>query len=348
MPNVPESKLREIVTRYALAMGASEAAAANLTESLVSSNMEGLDSHGVIRLPQYLKQMDQGFVKPAAVPTVVRRDRAVAVVDGGWAYGQVAGRVAARVAVDLAREHGIGAAGLFRVHHVGRLKDYVQIIGRENMIGLAFVNAGPKGGLVTPFRGSLRRFGTNPLAYSVPRPSGDPLVADFATSVTAEGKVRVALNSHKRLADGTIIDAAGNPSNDPAQLYAGGALLPFAQHKGYCLSLFIDIVGGLLCGAGAASLSEEAPGNGMLLIALDVSTMRDDEAFMADVEALLGIVKETPAAAGQEPVLLPGEPEVLARAQRSTLGVPIDETTWSLLVTSGTGIGLPQSLFETV
>lgn len=345
VPLIPEGRMQEIIHSAVLAMGADESAAADVTASLIAANMEGMDSHGVLRLPLYATLVDKGLIDPKARPEVERQDRAVTLLDGRWCFGQVGARVATRHAIAAAREHGIGAAGIHRVLHVGRLKDYVQMVGRENMIGICYCSAGPAGGSVAPYRGATRRFGTNPLAVAVPRPESEPMVADFATSIVAEGKLKLAVNAQRAVPDNTIIDAQGSATNDPKDFYAGGALLPFGAHKGYCLSLFIDIIGGLLVGAGAASLVDQAPGNGFFIIALDVSTMRPAGAFMASVEDLLGTVKNTPAAAGQPPVLLPGEPEDQARSERGRSGIPVDDEAWAALRAMGARLNLPAALF---
>lgn len=345
MPNIKQKQLERICRAGVLAMGGSDAVADDMVASLISANMEGMDSHGILRLPQYLGLVEEGEIDPKAQPEIVRQDRAVTLLDGHWGFGQVGARVAARLAVQAAKEHGIGAAGLYHVLHVGRLKDYVQMVARENMIGLSFCSAGPAGGYVTPHRGATRRFGTNPLAFAVPRAAGEPLVGDFATSVSAEGKVRLARIAKHTVPDGTLLDVDGKPTNDPNDFYAGGALLPIAAHKGYCLCLFVEIMGGLLVGAGSAALSTEQPGNGFFIIALDVASMASPHGFAAELEDLLALVKSTPAAAGQPPVLLPGDPEILAREQRSKQGIPVDDEVWDALKAMGAKLNLSTSLF---
>lgn len=345
MPTVPVQRLEQICRSAVLAMGGSESAADDMVASLISANIEGMDSHGMLRLPSYASLVDKGLINPRAVPEVVRQDRAVTLLDGHWCFGQVGARVAARHAIAAAQEHGLGAAGIYHVLHVGRLKDFVQLVARQNMVGLAFCNATPVGGAVAPYRGARRRFGTNPLAFAVPRATGEPLVADFATSVSAEGKLRLAVNTRHAVPEGTLIDKNGNPTTNPKDFYDGGALLPMGAHKGYCLNLFIEIMGGLLVGAGCAPLVTQPSGNGFFIMALDVATMRPGDSFLSDLEELLAVVKATPAAPGQPPVLLPGEPEDAEREKRIKTGIPIDEETWTALKTMGDKLGLPPSLF---
>lgn len=348
MPRIARERLEDICRKIVLAMGASPAAADDVVVALLSANMEGVDSHGVMRLPIYYEYMEQGLINPRAEPTVQRQDRAVTVLDGHWCFGQVGARVAARQAIASAREHGLGAAGLYHVLHVGRMKDFVEMVAAENMVALVFCSAGPAGGTVAPYRGARGRFGTNPLAFAVPRAGKEPLVGDFATSVSAEGKVRLAANLGKPVPPGTIQNAAGSPTTNAADFYAGGSLLPMAAHKGYCLALFVEIVGGLLVGARGAALSTTMPGNGFFIVAIDISTMTPVDAFMTGLEELAAVVKATPPAPGQGPVLLPGEPETLARVERERLGIPVDDAVWASLAELGARLGLPEALFAQV
>ncbi len=342
---VTEAKLKEIARRLVLGMGATPEVADIMTDALVSANLEGVDSHGVMRLPHYAELADEGLIVPRAEPEVVRQDRAITLVDGHWCFGQVGARFAAALAVESAKAHGIAATGLFHAYHVGRLVDYVQYIGKQGMIGIALCSASVKGGAVVPFRGKKRVFGTNPLAWAVPGRSGRPLVADYATSVTAEGKLHIAIRRKQSLPDGTIINREGRPTNEASEFFAGGALLPFGGHKGYALSLFNDIMGGLLVGAGCAAMVPKSSGNGLLLIALDVAALRPLDEFENEVEKLLAIVKAVPPAPGQEPVLLPGEPEAICREQRSRDGIPIEDETWDRLVATGQKLGVPPEIF---
>jgi len=346
MPTVSAERLEQICRSAVLAMGGSQAVADDMVASLLSANMEGMDSHGMIRMPQYLRLMDEGLINPKAETEVVRQDRAVTLLDGHWGFGQVGARVATRLAIKAAREHALGAAGIYHVLHVGRLKDYVLLVALQNMVGLAMASAGPAGGAVAPYRGARARFGTNPIAFAVPRRSGEPVTGDFATSVSAEGKLRLAVNTRHNVAEGTLIDKNGLPTNDPNDFYAGGALLPMAAHKGYLLNLMVEIVGGLLVGSGAAALTKTTPGNGFLIVAFDIEAFRPFGGFVDEMEELVTTVKSTKSAPGQPPVLLPGEPETIARAERSKSGIPVDDEAWSALKAMGVRLALPASLFE--
>lgn len=185
-----------------------------------------------------------------------------------------------------------------------------------------------------------RRFSTNPLAAAVPQADGEPILLDFATSVVAEGKVRVARNAGKSLPAGRILDVNGQPSTDPNDLYADGMLLPAADHKGYGLALLMDLLGGILTGSGTASLPTYGTTNGVLFIVLAVDAFRPLGEFLADSAALTAKIRTTPTTPGVDEVLIPGDPERRTAAERKRRGIPIDETTWQQLTDAATKLGI--------
>ena len=309
--------------------GAAPAAARAVAESLVEANLRGHDSHGVRRLAPYLQFVRDGHVDPAAQPEVTRRQGAIAIVDGCRGFGQLAARLAVVELLGLARDHGVGAVVIRRGNHVGRLGEYVEALAGEGLVALAFCNSDPT---VAPFGGRERRLGTNPLAWAAPRrPPAEPLVMDWATSATAEGKLAIARALGETAPEGALVDAAGVPSLDPEAFYDGGALLPFGAHKGSGLSVMIELVGGVLSGVGVSSLDGHDEGNGTVLVALDVEAFVPREEFEAQAEAFCAELAATAPAQGFDEVLVPGEIERRTRARRAHEGIPIPAATWSEL-----------------
>jgi LDH2 family malate/lactate/ureidoglycolate dehydrogenase len=307
------------------AAGAPPATARVVAESLVESNLRGHDSHGVRRLVPYLGFVERGQIDPTAEPDVIQRRGAVVIVDGGGGFGQPAARLAVEELTRLAREHGTAAAAIRRANHVGRLGEWAEQLADEGLIGLAFCNAEPT---VAPYGGRERRLGTNPLAWATPgRP---PLVMDWSTATMPEGKLAVALARGEQVPEGVLVNADGEPSTDPADFYAGGALLPLAAHKGSGLSVMIQLVGGALAGTGVFGEQGEAA-NGTVLIALDPSAFVAGDDFEEEAEAFCAALAGTSPAAGFDGVLVPGEIERRTRARRAQEGVPIPATTWSEL-----------------
>jgi uncharacterized oxidoreductase len=229
-----------------------------------------------------------------------------------------------------ARAAGLAAVGLSRTSHVGRLADYAKMAAEAGLVSLLWVNA-VHGLNVTPWGGAARRLGTNPHAVGVPGPDGAAMLLDFATSVVAEGKVRVKRNRKQATPPGWFIDSAGRPATDPEVFYGDppGSILPAAEHKGYGLSLAVEILGGILSGTGAAGPGPGLFANGTLMICLDVERFLPMPEFHRQVGALFDWVRSAPLAPGSAGILAPGEPEARLEIERRRDGIPIEDQTWS-------------------
>lgn len=325
--------LTAFVRELFLAAGAAKNSSRLVARSLVTTNLTGHDSHGVIRVPQYLGAITEGRLDPAASPIVEHETDVVTLVDGRHTFGQVVADFGIRATIAKAKTKGLAATGLKNCQHVGRLGEWVERAAQHNLIGLGFCNGGTPGGLVTPFGGAGRFMGTNPFAAAVPVKDRAPVVVDFATSVVAEGKVRLALNKDELLAEGRIQDKNGYASTDPSDLYDGGALLPMGEHKGSGLSFLMELLGGLLLGQGSPKFADyDKFKNGVLFIVLSVEAFRPVEPFLAESLELVELLKATSPAPGVDEVLLPGELERRTTLQRRQEGIPVDETTWEKLV----------------
>lgn len=331
MPIVAPSRLTTLVERIFQAAGASPHQAGIVAHSLVSSDLVGHDSHGVVRIQQYLDSIATGDIDPRAEPEVQHETPVIVLVNGHKSFGQVAAAFTIEKAIEKAHTSGLAAAGLFGGGHIGRLGEWVSTAAEAGMVALAFCNGGGKQGIVTPFGGVARLLGTNPVAAAVPVEGKPPIVVDFATSAVAEGKIRVARNRGQQVPEGLFLRADGQPSTQPDDLYNGGVLLPSAGHKGYGLSLLVECLGGLLTGHGSASLGREFNGgNGVLFILLSIEAFRPFADFTADTALLYERVKAVPTAPGFQEVMLPGEPEARTAAQRAA-GITVDDATWAFI-----------------
>jgi uncharacterized oxidoreductase len=318
------SELEDAAVRVLLGFGTPHDLAELTARSLAQSNLLGHDSHGIIRLLQYADWISDGQIQVTARPEQARRLGGTALVDGHWGFGQPAARMATEVAIELAAANGVGAVAVARCNHVGRLGEYVTRMADAGCIGLAWCNSGP---VVAPAGGTRRTFGTNPLAWAAPRAGAVPLVLDFSTAGIAEGKVRVAMAQGELLPAGMLIDQTGRPSNDPQDLYDGGALLPFGGHKGSGLCLMIELVGGLLTGMGAAPMPDYAGGNGTLLLALSIGAFTGLDAFADDAAAFAHRVTQSQDGGVEPDVFLPGQVEQQVAAERAVTGVPVPDAT---------------------
>ncbi len=329
MPILSVDDLRGLSQAILEALGTPGDSARLVSASLVSANLAGHDSHGVRRLRSYAGLARDGQVHTAARPVVVARHQATAQLDGAWGWGQLAARLSAQTVIAMAEEYGVGVATIEKCNHIGRVGEYVESIADAGMIGIALCNAGPS---VAPYGGYLRLLGTNPLAWAVPCGSNPALVLDIATSTVAEGKLGVAQVQGRLVPPGVIVDRSGQSSLDPAAYYAGGALLPFGGHKGYGISVMIEALGRGLAGTNTAVLPDHQAANGVVMLALQVSAFAPPERFAEEVEGLSAQIAAAPPAQGASAVLLPGEPEAIARQHRLAEGIPVSSTDYTELL----------------
>lgn len=338
MPTIDHGTLLRITQAILEAVGSPPDGARAVAESLVEANLMGHDSHGVIRLALYLEFVRAGSVRPGAIASVVGRRGATAQVDGALGWGQPAARLATRTAIALAAEYGVGTVTIVNCNHIGRVGEYVETIARAGMIGVAMCNAGPA---VAPYGGYHRVMGTNPFAWAAPGGSGQPpLVLDFATSGVAEGKLRVARSKGESVADGLLFDADGQPSREPADFYAGGALRPFGLHKGSGMSVMVELMARGLCNVDP-TWSSNVEQNGTMIIALNTPFFAPEQQFLGAASRLRAQVGTLRPAAGFEAVLLPGDPERLARERRLAEGIPIPQPVWDGILDLAANLNVP-------
>jgi uncharacterized oxidoreductase len=341
MPTIPVSDLERLTTQIFAARGVPPDDAAWIATLLVRANLRGHDSHGVIRVPQYWESVKKGQVDPKTPITVTAESPALVRLDGGGGFGQVVGRRAMEMAIAKARAGGLSAASTSRTSHVGRLADYAEMAANAGLVGMLWANC-VHGLNVAPWGGAARRLGTNPHAVAIPGVSGPAMVLDFATSVVAEGKMRVKRNRKQQAPPGWFVDAAGRPATDPEIFYGEppGALLTAGEHKGYGLSLAVEILGGILSGTGPAGPPPGVFANGTLMICLDVERFLPLAEFHAQVGALFGWVKTAPLAQGAGEILIPGEPEARLEAERRAQGIPVEEQTWNQIEAAAAELGV--------
>ncbi len=336
MPTFDAPDLQRLATNLLASAGAPAELAHIVAEHLINANLAGHDSHGVLRVLQYVDGIQSGLIVPAAEMTVVNRFAAGAVVDGGGGFGQVIGRQATLLAMEIAKATGVGAVTACHCHHTGRIATYTEMCAKAGFVGIAVVNSGGGAQVVPPFGGLGRRLSTNPISIAVPSGGEHPIVLDMATTVAPEGKVRAAFQAGKPVPTGWLMDAKGQTTNDAGQLYADppGALVPIGgivAYKGFGLSLMIDILAGILSGAGGCQPDRQYPGDGFFLVAVDVERFRPLADFRHEVAALADYIHSSPTIEGVEKVYVPGEIELERRAARLREGIFVEEGTWDLL-----------------
>lgn len=345
----------EALTRIGCALfeaaGCNPVDARIVAEHLVESSLFGHDSHGTLRLYEYIDQIGAGTFDPVGRPQVVRERGSTSILDGGGALGAVAGHLAVDRAAALARDHGVATVTLRNCSHLGRIGAYPLALARQGLLGMAFVNAGRLGRQIPPFGGIDGKLSTNPIAFAAPRTSGHPILVDMTTSVVAEGKIRVARNRGVDVPAGWLIDADGRPTTDPSEYLSDpqGAILPLGGvvgYKGTCLSLTVEILGGLLSGEGCAAGATVMRSNGMLLTAWDPDFFCDTDTWDEELENLIAHVLSSRVDPAVGEIQLPGDPEFRHAAERGDKGIPIDDTTWERICERATGIGLDPTAWE--
>ncbi len=348
MPTFAAKPLEQLTATVFEHCGAPPENARAVAEHLVASNLAGHDSHGVMRIPQYVASIEAGRLKPEGRMRIVQQAAASAVVDGGAGFGQVIGREAMALAIELACVGGVGAVTVRNSGHTGRIGTYTAQAADAGLVGIVTINASGGGQSVAPFGGRARRLGTNQISIGAPSGGREPILLDIATSTALEGKVRTMLQAEKSLPAGWLIDAAGNPTTDPADFYRepGGAILPLGGplgYKGFGLAFMIDILTGALSGAGCCRANPPEPIDAMLAIALDVQQFTPLADFTQHVAQLVAHVKSCPTAPSFEQIYVPGEIEARERQRRLRDGIYIEPGTWEPIaqICQRFGIGAP-------
>ena len=338
VPPIALAQLNDFATRIFLAAGAPPDIARQVGESLVTSDLYGVRSHGLQLCIAYLARIRAGQLNPQARPCVATESQATALIDGQRAFGQVVAAHAAALAIRKAQQHGFAIVCANNCNHVGRIGAYPEMIAQADLIGFAQVNATTR--LVAPHGGLHSRFGTNPLAFAVPVPGDHPVLMDFTTSAVAANKLRVFANRGATIPLGWILDRHGNPSSDPNAFFDGGYLLPMGAHKGHGLLIMVEVLAGLLSGSGSGMLGQASGANGVFLMAIDPAAFRPADEFSADMRRLVDTLRASPARDGAGSVLVPGDPEAQAAADQLRDGIEYDDVTWQNILRAAESVGV--------
>jgi len=332
MPTVKSKQLDKIAFHLFCAAGAPEEHSRIVAQHLAENNLTGHDSHGFIRIIQYIRQIKEGVIMPAAQPELVHDSPSMAQVDGHYGFGQVVAKFSIELAIDKAKKQGVSCVTMRHLRHLGRLGAYAEMASKAGCAAILYCATGGQALSTAPFGGTKRRLGTNPIAISFPSEEDGPILSDFATSVAAEGKVRVYRARGHKLPDGWILDKEGHPSNDPNDYYDGGVILPMGGsvgHKGFCLAFMTDLFGGILSGDDFPGVPGKQLSNASLILVIDIGRFAPLPTIRSKVSKMIGHLKDTPLAEGFESVMYPGEKEARNRRERAKNGVEIEDETWN-------------------
>jgi hydroxycarboxylate dehydrogenase B len=337
VPSISIESLQLFAIRLLAAGGASDSEAAVIGPSLVQSDLFGYSSHGVMRIPFYLQMLTAGDICSEVALETISESPAGLATDAHWGFGRVqCGRLLEKLAKRCG-ENGSAIGTIRNCSHIGRLGEYCEIAANDyGLVTLAMVNTHGAARRVAPPGGIRPRLGTNPLAMGVPN-GDEALVLDFSTSATAEGKVRVKQIAGEQVPSGWLLDANGEPTEDPNTLYDDppGTILPMGgdqAYKGFGLSLMIDIFSGAISGGLCARETPITPkGNCVFMMLIDPNRFGGNESFVREVSELVDFVRTCPRKPGVDQILLPGDPERHSANLRDEDGIPIDQANWKQL-----------------
>ena len=303
--------------------------AARCAADLVLTNLWGIDSHGVLRLPVYAERLlgDAVTANPR-IRTIAGRD-AFEIMDGDAGMGFVVGHHAMGRAIDLASMRGIGAVAVRNSNHFGAAGLYAKQATDAGLVALAMTNVMPN---LVVSGGAAPITGNNPLAFGAPTRLGFPLLLDISMSSVAGGKLLLAIEKEEKIPFGWATDRDGRPTDDPSAGFAG-FLLPVGGHKGFGLSLMIDLLCGVLSGGAFQhhlksmyAAPEQPSGTCHLMIAIDPSVYLGREAFLDRMEELYRTIKASPTWDSETRMLIPGELESETVARRRKDGIPLQHS----------------------
>ena len=322
--------------------GMQDADAALVADSLVSSDLRGVHSHGVLRVPEYVRKLTRDGVDARGRPAVARDGGACLVVDGHNSMGQVGAHFAMQCAIDRASSTGIAAVAVGGSNHCGALAYFTLRAVPHDMIGIATTNALPT---MAPWGGAERVLGINPLSVAIPAGEEHPIVYDAAFSASAHGKIRVYQQRGQRLPAGWALDKHGRPTTDPTAAI-DGLLLPIGGYKGAGLAMIMGILSSMLSGAAYGTELGDmsrgpAPGrDGHFVAAIRVSAFEDVARFKARVDGAIRELYACRLAPGFERIYAPGELEFQTDQAYRREGIPLDDITLQQLAAAASSLGI--------
>jgi len=329
-----------LATAALAAAGVQQEQAEEVARALVDTSLRGIDTHGLRLLPQYLDELRAGVANPTPGIRVVSDRGAGLLLDADSALGVVAGLAAVRYAAERAERYGVAAVGVRESNHFGAASVYTRRLAREGLVGFAVTSAASR---VAPFGGVEPLFGTNPLSVSAGEDDCE-FALDMATSQVCYGEIKQRRSEGRTLDEGWATDAGGLPTGDPD---AAHALAPLGGYKGQGLAMAVTLLGSVLTGAPPdwrlPQVGEGDSGHGRrvghLVLALAPGAFAGEQPFARGLADLVDTVRNAPSS-GNEPVLVPGDPQRAHERTRHATGIPLDARTGALLSSLANRLGV--------
>jgi L-2-hydroxycarboxylate dehydrogenase (NAD+) len=326
-PPVPIAELEAFISSALATVGIPAEDAAQVAKLMAASDAHGGDAHGIFRLQQYVTQIENGGINARPNIRVINDRAGTALLDGDNGLGHLVMKRAAELAIEKARQTGIGWVGTKHSNHSGPAHLYARMPMHQDMIGLYFCVGNAN--LLPPWGGTEVLLSTNPIAIAVPGLRHPAIVLDMATTNTALGKIRLKAQRNELIPEGWMIDRQGQPLTDPRRANEG-FLVPVGGPKGYGLALMFGLLAGTLNGAAFGrdvvnyTKDSKTPSNtGQAIMALDIAGFADVEVFKQKVDDVWEMMKSSPTLPGFDEVRLPGERSGKLYAERVAHGVPL-------------------------
>ncbi len=347
--------LIDYVVRYMSKMGVPPEDAAIVGDVLVSADMRGVESHGLIRMASYYgNRIQKGYIDPTTPYKIIHETPSTASIDGGNGCGQVVGKKAMQMCIDKAKTAGIAAISVKKSNHYGIAGYYSMMALEHGMIGMSFTNSQP---LVAPTYGKTAVLGTNPISMAAPTNHAYPFVLDMATSAVAYGKIQLHEKKNETIPIGWGVDEDGLPTTDPSKIKPGGhgALLPLggmevtAGYKGYGLAVLVEIFcsalsGGCYLGYVGSPAKPDPTCVSHFFMAINIDFFRPIIDFRNQMDDMIAYLKKSPLAVGRDQIMVAGEVEFEYEKFNLIHGVPLIKPIVDDMIREGEKIGVPFDL----
>ena len=353
---VASDALRSTVQAVFASMGVPDDDASLAADVLVAADLRGVDSHGVSnQLRSYVAAYRDGRTNPTPQWKIVQESASTATIDCDEGLGLVLAPKAMDIAIAKARQVGVGMVSMRRGRHLGMAGYHAMLPLKHDMIGICMTAPGP---LVLPTHGSAARLGTNPIAFAAPTKEESPFVLDMATSVIAANKIGLARRLGTLMAPGWIAEESGAPIMAPAEppppaphsrsgypdrLLPLGSTREMGSHKGYGLAVMVEILCSVLSGAAPSTLGETEDMD-HFVAAIDVAAFTPVDDFKAMMDSFMRVLRETPPAPGHDRVMVAGQPEAEAEADRRANGIPLHSEVIDWFRTTCDELGIPWTI----